>query len=184
MALRVRGLPPALGRLAALLFSCLACACSHLEPAESAIVFLVRHAEKVQAQDDPPLTEAGSMRARQLADLLQETGIDAVYSTDFRRTRDTAEPLAARRGLQTQKYDWNEMEALAADLKRPGQRSLVVGHSDTTTELVGLLGGEPGPPIDEQGEYDRLYLVQLGADGGVSTVLLRYGTPYRADQSE
>jgi hypothetical protein len=51
----------------------------------------------------------------------------------------------------------------------------VVGHSDTTPELVGLLGGDPGAPIDEPTEYDRLYVVTLGPDGTVTTVLLRYG---------
>jgi len=70
------------------------------------------------------------------------------------------------------------MDALAAELKTPGRRSLVVGHSDTTSELVGLLGGEPGPPIDEPGEYDRLYVVRVGPEGSVTTELRRYGALY------
>lgn len=157
----------------------------YAQPAsESAAVFLVRHAEKAPVGDDPALTQAGRQRSAELADLLQDAGIDAVYSTDFQRTRDTAEPLATRRSLPVQIYDWNEMQALAATLGRPGRRSLVVGHSDTTPELVGLLGGDPGAPIEEDGEYDRLYLVLVGSGGTVSTVLLRYGAPYVPDQSE
>ena len=54
-------------------------------------------------------------------------------------------------------------------------RILVAGHSNTTPKLVELLGGNPGPPIDEKTEYDRLYVVVLGADGAVTTTLLRYG---------
>jgi 2,3-bisphosphoglycerate-dependent phosphoglycerate mutase len=74
------------------------------------------------------------------------------------------------------------MEALAADMRAAGGRHLVVGHSDTTPELVGLLGGEPGPAIDEPSEYDRLYIVTIGADGAVTSVLLRYGAPLASVQ--
>jgi hypothetical protein len=38
-----------------------------------------------------------------------------------------------------------------------------------------MLGGEPGPAVDERGEYDRLYVVTVGPDGTVTTTLLRYG---------
>jgi hypothetical protein len=49
----------------------------------------------------------------------------------------------------------------------------VVGHSDTTPELVKLLGGEPGSPIAPD-EYDRMYILTLSADGKASTTLLRF----------
>jgi phosphohistidine phosphatase SixA len=141
----------------------------------AATVFLVRHAEKQAGSEDPALTEAGLQRARDLALLLQDAGIDVIYSTDFRRTRDTAAPLAQHLGMEPQIYDWDEMNAFAAELARGGVRALVVGHSDTTPELVGLLGGEPGAPIDEASEYDRLYVLNIGPDGTVTTTLLRYG---------
>ena len=145
---------------------------------DTAAIFLVRHAEKTPDGNDPALTKAGRQRAQDLAGLLQDSGIEFVYSTDFARTRDTASPLAGRLGLPVTLYDWNQMDALAAELKTPGRRSLVVGHSDTTSELVGLLGGEPGPPIDEPGEYDRLYVVRVGPEGSVTTELRRYGALY------
>jgi len=145
------------------------------EPGEPAMVFLVRHAEKQDTAGDPALTEAGWQRAQQLASLLRDAGIGFIYSTDFMRTRGTAAPLAGQLGLPVTLYDWNERDTLVAELKTPGHRSLVVGHSDTTPELVVMLGGEPGPPIDEPGEYDRLYVVSIGADGRVTTELRRYG---------
>jgi probable phosphoglycerate mutase len=151
---------------------------SDSELPQPALIFLVRHAEKAPDGNDPALTKAGRQRARDLATLLLAEGIEFVYSTDFARTRDTATPLAEQLGLQLTLYDWDQMDALAAELRTPGRRSLVVGHSDTTPELVGLLGGEPGTAIDESGEYDRLYVVRIELDGTVTTDLRRYGKPH------
>ena len=59
-----------------------------------------------------------------------------------------------------------------------GGSHLVVGHSNTVPELVALLGGDGGPPIDEAGEYDRLYVVTLTANGRVRSELRRYGVRF------
>jgi hypothetical protein len=65
------------------------------------------------------------------------------------------------------------MNDLADELISSPGRCLVVGHSDTTPELVRLLGGEPGPVIADD-EYDRLYLLVYRPGVGTSTVLLRF----------
>lgn len=169
---------PRLAFLATVLFALALCAPlpgSAAEPAAAALIFLVRHAEKQAGGKDPALTAAGLQRARDLSLLLWDAGIDVIYSTDFIRTRDTAAPLAGRLGVTPRIYDWDEMETLAAELARAGVRALVVGHSDTTPELVALLGGEPGASIHEPSEYDRLYALTIGPDGTVTTSLLRYG---------
>jgi broad specificity phosphatase PhoE len=142
---------------------------------EATVVYLVRHAEKAPVGEDPELAPQGVDRAAALAELLRDAGITAVHITDFRRTRGTAAPAAVQLGLAIRDYHWDDMDALVAAIRNEGGRHLVVGHSDTTPELVGLLGGDPGAPIDEPTEYDRLYVVTLGPDGTVTTVLLRYG---------
>lgn len=144
------------------------------------IVYLLRHAEPEMpamgaTSSNPGLNMAGRERAHALVHVLQEAGITEVLSTDFNRTRQTVTPLAQALGLQVEVYDHRALDALAERLKRTPGRFVVAGHSNTTPQLVALLGGEPGEPIDENYEFDRLYQVAIGADGSVTTTLLRYG---------
>ena len=127
-----------------------------------AVVYLVRHAEK-QDGSDPSLTAAGHARAEALAARLDSAGVERILSTDTKRTRETAEPLSRRTGLEIELYDHRRLSELADALRRDQRTVLVVGHSNTTPAFVRLLGGDPGAPIADD-EYDRLYRVDL-ADG-------------------
>jgi probable phosphoglycerate mutase len=138
------------------------------------LVYLVRHAEKeAQPADDPPLTPVGSERADLLANLLKDAGLTHIHSTRFERTRRTAQPVADSTGLEIQYYNHLNLMGLASSLTDAPGRHLVVGHSNTIPALVEFLGGDPGEPIDEATEYDRLYLLVLHSDGQVTTTLLR-----------
>ena len=112
-----------------------------------------------------------------LAAALRSSGATRIHSTDYIRTRDTAGPLAAELGLTVELYNPRDLAGFAESLRAQGGRHVVVGHSNTTPQMAELLGGDPGEPIVEATEYDRLYVVTVGADESVTTVLLRYGTP-------
>ena len=142
------------------------------------IVFLARHAEKEKVGEDPALSPAGLVRAQELAVLLADSGIQAVHSTDYSRTRETARPLAEKLGIGLELYDPSNPGELLARLRSQGGRHLVVGHSNTVPDLVERLGGNGGDAIEESSEYDRLYLVTLNGDDPPTTVLLRYGKPF------
>ena len=168
--------------LALLLFAATLSGCPTTEPPpepaalqEPLVVFAVRHAEKVLGTSDPKLTGEGQERARALAAALRSARLDHVHSSDYRRTRETAAPVATDHGLEVELYDPGDLPGLAEALLGNGGRHLVVGHSNTTPSLVGLLGGEPEGAIDESVEYDRLYVVTVGPDGYVNSALLRYG---------
>jgi probable phosphoglycerate mutase len=69
-------------------------------------VMLVRHGEtdwnrdgRIQGQSDPPLNDLGREQARELATSLTGQHVDAIYASDLRRARETAEILAAELGL-------------------------------------------------------------------------------------
>jgi broad specificity phosphatase PhoE len=140
------------------------------------VVYLVRHAEKLDDTADPPLTEAGAERARLLERTLVDAGITRILSSDYERTRDTAAPLAERLGLEVEIYDPRALDELAERIRSEPGRYLVSGHSNTTPALVERLGGDPGEPIREADEYDRLYVLSVRPEG-TTTVLLRYGLP-------
>lgn len=144
------------------------------------VIYLVRHAEKAEENpEDPGLTDSGQARADLLVHLLAEAQLDGVWSTDTRRTRNTAAPVADAKGLSIELYDPRGMPAFARVLKARGGRHLVVGHSNTTPSFVEALGGDAMSSIVDA-EYDRFYIVTAGPDGHVETVLLRFGEPYVA----
>ncbi|MDH5589991.1 MAG: histidine phosphatase family protein [Gemmatimonadota bacterium] len=142
------------------------------------VVYLVRHAERAEdGTNDPPLSPEGEARAALLATLLSDAGITHVHSTDLKRTRGTGAPFTAASGLDVEVYDPRDLPGFAERLRATPGRHLVLGHSNTTPDLVGALGGAPGDPISEM-EYDRFYVVTIPAAGPVSTVLLRFGAAY------
>ena len=139
-------------------------------------IYLVRHAEK-QTGSDPSLTDAGHQRAVLLADLLADKGVTHIHSTNYRRTLETAAPLAERLGLQVELYDPSDLEAFADTLASMPGAHLVVGHSNTPPPLAEALGGDPGSDIDEAAEYDRLYVITLNASD-VDSRIERFGDRY------
>lgn len=141
---------------------------------EHSVVYLVRHAEKRLDQGkDPELTEKGLHRARHYADLFRDSGITRIYSTDYRRTQATVQPLAELLKQSIITYNPDRLDELANVLRNSPGVYFVSGHSDTTPEMVTALGGIAGTEIDEDNEYDRVYQVIINADKTVYTHRLR-----------
>lgn len=131
-------------------------------------VYLVRHSEKDLSSNnggDPPLTPCGEERSEHLSTFLGAVQLDAVYSTDYTRTESTARPTAQAKGLEVQEYDGNDLEALAKLLIERKQDALVVGHSNTTGVLAGMLISEELADIDLD-TYNRIYQVVIHEKGG------------------
>lgn len=124
-------------------------------------IYLVRHAEKATRAADPAnpeLSPCGRQRAADLAKILADVNLERIFSTDYERTRQTARPIADTVQREVEIYDPFELERLSIQLLEGGQNALVVGHSNTTAVLAGLLAGQSGESFDEE-LYDRLYQV-------------------------
>ena len=151
-----------------------ACGAPVSNPEPDATYYLVRHAEKTKDKTDPALTELGTQRAQDLALRLKGVPLTKIYSSDYKRTRDTAAPIAAAKNLQLILYNPRDLDGFSKDLLMEMGHILVVGHSNTTPELSQFLGGESGEPIVEATEYDRLYILQRRGEKVVTTIE-RYG---------
>jgi broad specificity phosphatase PhoE len=144
--------------------------------APAATIIVVRHAERNAGMTaDVLLNPAGEARARELARVLKDAKIGAIFTTEVRRTQQTAEPTAAQFHLQPVVIAAKDVDALVARLQAlPDEETvLVVGHSNTVPLVVEKLGGSV--PALGDAEYDRMVVVVTKGRGKPAVVTLRYG---------
>lgn len=144
----------------AALLVALALGAAALAARRPSLVVLVRHADRHAGAD--ALTSAGEARAQDLARALAKLGVDAIYTSEFRRTQATAAPTASALGLTPVAVPARDVDDLVRriDAHPGGDTVLVVGHSDTLPKLIAALGG-PSLTIDHA-EYDDLFLLRRG----------------------
>jgi phosphohistidine phosphatase SixA len=146
------------------------------------VVIVVRHAEKgTTPANDPPLTEAGTARAKALAGALAGANVQAVITTQFARTKDTARPVTEAKSAPMEVVAAGggvpaHAKAVAdAARKHAGKTVLVVGHSNTVSQIVEALGGPPAKDLCDS-DYSFIWTVVL--DGGAARVVKStFGAP-------
>ena len=144
---------------------------------EAVIFILVRHAEtEPDGTRDAPLSTTGETRAAALKALLSSQPIKGVYSTDYKRTKGTAQPLAEAKSLSVETYhpfdDKNFLNSLIE--KHTGQTVLVAGHSNTIPVMVNLLIGEEKFEALDHSDYGNIFIVTATKTGNGTLVRLRY----------
>ncbi len=141
-------------------------------------VILVRHAEKnIEPNNpNPALTAAGQERAQTLVRVLGDSGITAIYATQYLRTQGTASPLADRMGLKVNQLDARNVEELVRQIKMNhlGGVVFVAGHSNSVPAAISALGGGTLPEIPES-EYDKMFIVSLQRFRKTRVLKLKYG---------
>jgi broad specificity phosphatase PhoE len=136
------------GLLVFVLLALAACATAR-EPQPPA-TYVMRHLNTPAGERDPDLTADGQRNAMLLANWFGTERPDAIYVSDFRRTRQTVAPLAARLGLTPLLYDPADTPGLIARVRATPGRVLIVGHSNTVPDIVAALGGtRPAPLVHE-----------------------------------
>lgn len=112
---------------------------------EEAPIYVTRHYDTPAGETDPDLTPQGKARASQLAAWFYGRTLKAIFVSDFKRTRQTAAPLAATLDLTVETYDPKDIPGIVARAKAAGGPVLIVGHSNTVPDIVQQLGGDrPG----------------------------------------
>lgn len=133
----------------------------------STTVILVRHAEKEDSSANTDLSDIGVARAETLEKALRDSGVSAIFTTDYCRTAQTAQPLAATLNLPlnvqsisgiTDSLDDCDPEITVGRTTLDAQIAstqalidhiltsharkviLVVGHSNTVPDMVTHLG--------------------------------------------
>ena len=148
--------------------------------ASAATIILVRHAERNAGMSpDVLLSPPGEERARQLARVLKDANIQAIFTTEVRRTQQTAEPTAQQFHLQPVIIPAKDLDTLVSRLQAlpDDQTVLVVGHANTVPLVAERLGA--AVPALSDTEYDRMIIVVTRGKAKPAILTLRYGEAAR-----
>ncbi|SRR6266536_681054 len=126
------------------------------------VVVIVRHAEKAASGGkDPDLSPAGRARAEALARILKDSGITAIFTSEFKRTQETAAPTATSAHVTPTVVAAKDTAGLVAKLHQLNGNALVVGHGDTILNIIKALGINSSINIPDA-DYSELLIVTLG----------------------
>ena len=137
-------------------------------PGTKTTIILLRHAGRdiYSGEADDPLTWQGRRRAQHLPEVIGHMGITAIYCTNLRRNRETAQPLADHLGLklnlvsQSRLYDYKKLSRELLDeffAKHAGGVVVWVGNIRNVEEMYKLLDGTGSPPT----EYGDVFIVTV-----------------------
>ncbi|MEY8869781.1 histidine phosphatase family protein [Meridianimaribacter flavus] len=133
-------------------------------PSEITTYYFIRHAEKDTSDSsnrNPHLTKEGQSRAVKWSTVLSNIKLDAVYSTNYHRTIETAQPSASKHNLEITTYDPFKMDKKAFIENTKGKTVLVVGHSNTTPMFANTIIGEEVYKQLDESNYTSLFIVTV-----------------------
>ena len=137
--------------------------------------YFIRHAEKNRSDannKNPNLILKGILRAAKWSLVFDNVKFNAIYSTNYNRTKQTAQPTAEKNGLDITIYDSINLYSEDFINNTKGKTVLVVGHSNTTPQFVNaVLGHEKYKSIDDNNNAN-LYIVTISSSGEISDTLL------------
>ena len=142
---------------------------------ETTTYYFIRHAEKDRSDSsnkDPNLVQKGVFRAAKWSYVLEHVKFDAVYSTDYNRTKQTAQPTAEKNSVEITHYNPSELNSEDFIENTKGKTVFVVGHSNTTPAFVNLVIGKDKYKDIDDNNNSNLYIVTISSSGGVSDSLL------------
>jgi len=141
---------------------------------ECSSFYLIRHAEKLRidkTERNPKLNENGILRAEKWKEVLKNINLDKIYSTNYNRTIETANPTSKSQNIDITIYSPSNIDYRNFKEINKGKKVLIVGHSNTIPNFVnGLIEKDFYEQIDDLNN-SNLYLVNI-CDNNVSHQLL------------
>jgi len=135
--------------------------------------YLIRHAEKDRTDTinrNPDLNKKGQERAKKWANYFKNIDLEAVYSTKYKRTMQTAKQSADSKGLKIQNYAPKKMYDAVFQKETKGKKVLIVGHSNTTPVFVNKILGEEKYENMNDTDNASLYIVMITNNKKTSTI--------------
>ncbi|WP_456440245.1 phosphoglycerate mutase family protein [Psychroserpens sp.] len=136
--------------------------------------YLIRHSEKDRSDKtnkNPNLNEAGTERAKNWSQVFGNVDFDAVYSTNYNRTIETATPTAKSKELEILFYDPRNLYSEVFAKATSGKTVLIVGHSNTTPVFVNAILGEKKYEYMDDHDNGSLYIVTISEGNKIDQVL-------------
>ena len=140
---------------------------------ETTTYYLIRHSEKDRTDKtnrNPNLNFEGEKRAQNWATYFKDIKLDAVYSTNYNRTIQTATPTAQTKELEIKKYNPRKMYDSIFQADTKGKTILVVGHSNTTPMFANAILGEKKYEWMKDDDNASLFIVTVNEEGVTSKV--------------
>lgn len=137
--------------------------------------YFIRHAEKDTSDPsdkNPELTDEGVKRAEKWAEVFKDIPFDLIYSSKYKRTRHTAQPIADSQQLDVQLYDSSKLNDEDFQQKTKGKTVLVVGHTNTNPQWVNYILEEKKYKDIDESESGSLFIVTVLPDGRKSSKVL------------
>jgi len=134
------------------------------EKENTSVYYFIRHAEKDRSDPtnkNPSLTIQGLERANKWAVFFKDKNIAAVYSTNYIRTQQTALPIAKEQNIEIINYTTKELISEKFIANNKGKNIVIVGHSNTTPELVNSLLGDKKYEDIADSENNNVFIVTL-----------------------
>lgn len=139
--------------------------------------YFIRHAEKDTTDsksEDPELTEAGRKRSQDWVKTFQDIDFDHIYSSDYKRTLNTAKPIAESKNKEIEIFNTEKLNDNDFQENTKDKTVLVVGHSNLNPEWVNyILGKKQYDDLDES-VYGSLFIVTIHPDDSRTSQVLYF----------
>jgi 2,3-bisphosphoglycerate-dependent phosphoglycerate mutase len=151
----------------------------------STTIYIVRHAEKDISDpknQDPELNEDGKLRAKALSKKLINQKIDAVFTSKFKRNKQTGQAVATQNGILIQEYDAHAYKELSNLIKSKykNKNILIIGHSNTVLEIIESFGVSRPMPALTDSDYDYFFEIKIDHLGKAVLSTSQYGAAHRS----